>query len=320
MAKPDYPKTILEFAAAFNSDDVCLEYLVSSRWPEGFVCPHCRNQGGWWLKSYRRFQCTRCHRQTSPLAKTLMHRSHLPIRTWFWAAYLVSTHTPGISAVQLQRQLGIGQVRSAWFLLHRLRQAMVKGNRKPLEGCVEWGIFEVGSPLPGIRDHGVIKAARKTLVAGAVEVHRTRAEKEVVGKLRLQVLPSASHVAVQKFLLQNVAEGSTLRGGLGEKAQDVLVERYHRHSMAISGGSRSRAEHSLHIGRAFDNLRGWLNGIHHGVNRRYLQAYLDEFVFRFNRRDRPMSAFRSLLGILTEKPPLELQSLTMSRERPTNRR
>ena len=148
MPKQGYPHTILEFAAQFHSDAVCLEYLIQSRWPDGFVCPECRKPGGWWLADIRRFECKSCHHQTSTLSGTLMHGSHLPIRLWFWAAYLVATHTPGISAVQLRRQLGIAKTDTAWFLLHRLRQGMVRKDREPLSGIVEADETHILEVLP----------------------------------------------------------------------------------------------------------------------------------------------------------------------------
>ena len=101
-----YAADILDFSVRFDTEEACFEYLRTIRWPDGFICPACSHRGGWWLKAYSRFECQACHRQLSPLSGTVMHRSHLPLRLWFWAAYFVSTHTPGISAVQLQRQLG----------------------------------------------------------------------------------------------------------------------------------------------------------------------------------------------------------------------
>ena len=103
----DYPSDIIEFSSQFSTEEACFSYLNRIRWPKGFVCPHCLQNGGWWLEKHLRFECKACHRQTSPLSGTLLHRSHFPLRLWFWAAYFVSTHTPGMSAVQLQRQLSI---------------------------------------------------------------------------------------------------------------------------------------------------------------------------------------------------------------------
>lgn len=99
-----------------------------------------------------------------------MHRTHLPIRIWFWATYLVTTHTPGISALQLQRQLGISKIDSAWFLLHRLRQGVVRNDRSPLSGLIEADEAYIGRPAKGKKGRGVTELVNKTLILGAVEV------------------------------------------------------------------------------------------------------------------------------------------------------
>ena len=171
MVDLSHATTIVEFASKFSDDSKCIEYLKSCRWPTGFVCLKCGENGGWWLKKYNRYECKNCHHQNSPLAGTIMHRSHLPLHKWFWAAYLVSTLTPGISAVQLQRQLGIGEYRTAWYLLHRLRKAMVNKGREPLSGIVEVDETYIGGPAKGYRGRGVRKAPNKSLVIGAVAPH-----------------------------------------------------------------------------------------------------------------------------------------------------
>ncbi len=165
-----YAADILDFSVRFHTEEACFEYLRAIRWPDGFMCPACGHRGGWWLKKYFRFECSSCHRQTSPLSGTVMHRSHLPLRLWFWAAYFVSTHTPGISAVQLQRQLSIKKVDSAWYLLHRLRRGMIRQNRERLAGTVEADETHIGGPVKGKTGRGVAKAKTKTLIAGAVEI------------------------------------------------------------------------------------------------------------------------------------------------------
>src|SRR6266540_7231248 len=114
MARPDFPLTILEFQQRFGIEEDCREYLFASRWPEGFVCPGCGGREAGEETRRHLWICTACARQTSITAGTVMHKTHLPLRTWFWAAYLVSTFHPGISAKQLQRQLGVGCHETAW--------------------------------------------------------------------------------------------------------------------------------------------------------------------------------------------------------------
>ena len=313
MTTPTYPKTLLEFAARFHNDEVCLEYLIQSRWPEGFVCPACTAAGGWWLAKHRRFECKACHRQTSPLAGTLMHDSHMPPRLWFWAAYWMATHTPGISAVQLQRQLGIAKVDTAWFLLHRLRQGMVRENRDALSGIVEADETHVGGPAEGRRGRGVAKAPHTSLIIGAVEVRSmtTKAGNTIerAGRLRLEKIRAANEEVIKAFLNANVTLGSTIRSD-GWRGYSSTALAGYQHLRQVQGTPERAGELAPHIHQVFGNLKAWLLGIHHGVDPKYLQAYLDEFVFRFNRRGHPMAAFRSLLGIVATKKPLTLSQFT----------
>ena len=296
-----YAADILDFSVRFHTEEACFEYLRAIRWPDGFMCPACGHRGGWWLKKYFRFECSSCHRQTSPLSGTVMHRSHLPLRLWFWAAYFVSTHTPGISAVQLQRQLSIKKVDSAWYLLHRLRRGMVRQNRERLAGTVEADETHIGGPVKGKTGRGVAKANTKTLIAGAVEiVTYTQGDhfREKAGRLRLAILQDAGENEIKAFLNSHVAEGSKIKSD-GWKGYSAKALAGYEHLRRTQGDPASAGKHAPHIHRAFGNLQTWLNGIHHGVDSKYLQHYLDEFVFRYNRRETPMSTFQSLLKILT---------------------
>ena len=120
------PDSLLAFQHMFPDDDACAAWLIEMRWPDGFVCPACGHEKGWALRrKAHTFECAGCRRQTSVTAGTILHASKLPLTVWFWAAYLMATHSNGISALQLQKQLGIGSYRSAWLLAHKLRASMV---------------------------------------------------------------------------------------------------------------------------------------------------------------------------------------------------
>lgn len=304
MGRPEFPKTLREFRQQFSSATACAEYLVQSRWPDGFVCPNCGGKKYWVINKPFGYECPGCGRRTSPMAGTVMHRSHVGIQEWFWAAYLVATHTPGFSAKQLERQIGC-VYRTAWFMLHRLRRAMVNDARSRLEGNVEADETIVGGPVKGKRGRGVTVLTTNTLVFGAVEVirytdkHRQTAER--AGRIRLAIARKADEESIGQFLMQNVASGSMI-GTDGWKGYSKAALANYRHTQS----PRARA---THIHRAFGNLKTWLNGTHHGVDPKYLQAYLDEFVFRFNRRNTPMAAFQTLLGIATCKSPQTLTDL-----------
>ena len=169
MARPTFPKTLREFRERFAAERACLNYLWESRWPEGFQCPRCSWPKAWPIQGRRVWECQGCALQISPTAGTLRHRSHFPLREWFWGAYLVATHPPGLSATQLQRQRG-GSYQTAWFLLQRLRRAMGHEGRRPLAGRGEADAVIIGGPVRGKTGRGVTKAEPSTLVFGAVEV------------------------------------------------------------------------------------------------------------------------------------------------------
>jgi hypothetical protein len=144
VPRPDFPRSILEFQRRFADEDACRRYLFASRWPDGFSCPRCGGTTAGEQPKRRLWECRSCGHQTSLTAGTVMHATRTPLEVWFWAAYLVATHHPGISAVQLQRQLGIGHYETAWLMLHKLRRAMVAPERDPLTGPVEVDDFYIG--------------------------------------------------------------------------------------------------------------------------------------------------------------------------------
>jgi len=307
MAKPGFPKTLKEFREQFSQEDACFAYLGQSRWPEGFVCPRCGAKTHW-LKARRQvYECTQCGQQTSVTAGTILHRSHFPLREWFWAAYLVATHTPGMSATQLQRQMGCSY-KTSWYLLHRLRRAMVNETRSRLSGRVEADEVIIGGPVRGKKGRGVTAAAHSTLVFGAVEViaytDKHGGYMEKAGRLRLAVAPRADAGSIRRFLEKNVEPGT-----------EIGTDQWKGYSTTALAGYRHEHHHpethALHIHQAFGNLKTWLNGTHHGVDPKYLQNYLDEFVFRFNRRKTPMAAFQTLLGLATRKIALGYEKMTL---------
>jgi hypothetical protein len=136
--KHDRRLSLQQFMASFPDDDACADWLEQRCWPDGFVCPCCHARKGWKLETKPwTFECAGCGKQTSVTAGTILHGTHLPLRTWFIAAHLVATHSNGVSALQLRGKLGIGSYKAAWLLLHKLRKSMVDSDRDPLAGMVE---------------------------------------------------------------------------------------------------------------------------------------------------------------------------------------
>lgn len=134
----DYPRTLLEFQHLFPNEAACARHLERIRWPEGFECPSCRQVGDpWRLQARPRvLECRQCGYQVSLTAGTVMHRTRQSLPIWFWAAYLVTTQTTGMSALQFQRQLGIKRYETAFLMLHKLRAAMIRPERDRIESVL----------------------------------------------------------------------------------------------------------------------------------------------------------------------------------------
>jgi hypothetical protein len=242
----------------------------------------------------RVWQCRACGAQTSVTAGTVMHGTRQPLRLWFWAAYLVATHHPGMSAVQLQRQLGISRHETAWMMLHKLRRAMVAPERGLLVDEVEVDECFIGGHDP---DADGRTRGKKTLVGVAIEV-RGRGS----GRLRLQVLGDASGASLDALVQQTTLAGTIVHTdgwagyqGLGRLGYD------HRPLTQRAAGSGAQLLPRAH--RAVSNLKAWLHGTHRWASPAHLPAYLDEFVFRHNRRRSPHAAFQTLLGLSSQHQP-----------------
>ena len=292
MPRPGFPRTVLEFQRQFSTDDACLQYLADSRWPDGFICPRCAGRAASWISTRKVFECKQCRTQTSVTAGTVMHRSKMPLPVWFWGAYLVTTHTPGLSALQFARQLDL-HYETAFQMLHKLRAAMVRQRRARLCGAVEVDETYIGGERSGKAGRG---AYGKVLVAGAVEVVGTRA-----GRVRLKKIRSASAEHLVGFISGTIAEGSTVRTD-GWNGYAGLEKAGYRHHAEVEGSPERAVEILPHIHLVFSNLKTWLLGTHHGsVQKQHMQAYLNEFTFRFNRRGTPMAAFQTVLGLIGER-------------------
>jgi hypothetical protein len=290
--KHDRPLSRARFEARFPDDAACAGHLARRRWPDGFVCPACGGARGWALKGKRfTWECTACGKQTSVTAGTVMHGSHLPLKTWFTAIHIVTSHSNGVSALQLQAQLGLGSYKTAWLLLTKLRRAMVDPDRSLLGNLVE--IDETGIPLrrkddPLAGGHGR-SAQGKMFVAGAVELSPEGKPR----RIRLAPIADFSAATLKPFVAAVAAPGARVVTD-GWSGYAGLAN--HVHDAKVVG---RMAAHVLlkWTHRVFSNLKRWALGTFHGLRRQHLKRYLDEFVFRWNRRRHTAAAFDTLLGI-----------------------
>ncbi len=302
-----FPKSLPDFQKMFPDDAACAAYLEKAKWGDGFACPHCGNVGEPFRLANRPgiLQCRSCRRQTGLLVGTVMERSHTPLSVWFWAAYLVACQTPGISAVQFQRQLGLTRYETAFGILHKLRAGMVRPDQDRIGG-IHGEHVEVDETWVGGRTRGAGRGVHhKTLVACAVEVrHRKpgtaqdkRKDGRYAGRVRLSVAIDRSADSLCGFVERAVAPGTLVVTDEWSAYASLRKRGYDHHAIAQCGEPEVAEDFLPIIHLVFANLKTWLNGIHHGVSDRHLQAYLNEFTFRFNRRFYPFNAFRSLLGI-----------------------
>ena len=294
--RPAYPPTILEFQERFATEDACREYLFASRWPEGFVCPRCGGARAGAETRRHLWVCTACGHQTSVTAGTVMHGTRTPLRLWFWAAYLVATHHPGISAKQLQRQLGLSRYETAWLILQKLRRAMVAPERERLRAEVEVDEFFLGGVEEGT--HGARQRGEKALCGVAIEVRGQGS-----GRVRLQVLADAAKPTLTAFVKATTARAAIVRTD-GWKGYAGLAGAGYDHRPRSQRRAPPGTEPYLpRAHRVISNLKAWMHGTHRGVGDPHLQIYLDEYVFRHNRRRTPMAAFQTLLGLGARHEP-----------------
>jgi transposase-like protein len=300
MARSDFPRSLAEFQDRFASEADCHRYLVACRWPDGFRCPRCGEPEAYELAGRELLQCRSCRHQTSVTAGTVLDRTRVPLRLWFAAAYLVTTHTPGFSAVQLQRLLGLARYETAWTMLHKLRRAMLRPERGRLSGVVEVDEAYVGGLEEGRRG-GRRRDSSKSIVVGAVEV-RGRGS----GRVRLAVVDDLSAASLVPFVEASVEPGSAV---LTDGWQGYApLRRGYDHRPATVGDPRNASVLLPRVHRAFSNLKTWLRGTHHGVSAKHLPSYVDGFVFRSNRRRTP-AAFERLSGLAVTLQPAPYQML-----------
>ena len=308
-----FPQSLPEFQKMFPDDAACARYLEAIRWRDGFACSKCGIAAEPFRFANRPgvLRCKGCKRDTALTAGTVMERTHTPLSTWFWAAFLIASLTPGMSAVQLQRQLGLSRYETAFQILHKLRSGMATtSGRIGARLHVEVDETYVGGRTRG-KGRGVTD---QVVVIGAVEVRQrvTKPEREdgkgkprrggrYAGRLRLSVIPDRTAKSCMGFVESQVDPSTEMVVTDAHQGYAALARHGYQHLAVAERGEPNVAEDYLPIIHLiFSNLKAWLNGVHHGVSPDHLQAYLNEFVFRFNRRFYPFNAFRSLLGLSVE--------------------
>ena len=269
----DFPKSEIEFAKRFATERACYEYLFHTKWPNGFICPNCGHQS-YWISSKYIYICTRCESNFSLTAGTIMHDTKKPITYWFKAMWWFTTRKSGVNAINLQDLLGFSYV-TAWSWLQKLRRCTIRKDREKLSGKVEVDEFYIGGQKPGKRGRG---ADGKRIVVGAVERKGCK-----IGRIRLQVIDDCSSDSLTAFISENVEDGSRVVTD-GWKGYSLDKNRFDHHQVFLSKSKdKYSALSGVHLVASL--VKRLILGTFQGrVDSKYLQNYLDEYVFRFNRR------------------------------------
>jgi len=301
-----------EFQAWFRTDADCRDYLDWLRWPAGFVCPGCEHRGSWYLGDGR-YKCSACGRRTSVTAGTIFDRTRTPLTVWFTACWLFASGKDGVSALGLKRALEIGSYQTAWAMLHRLRSVLVRPGRDRLSGVVEVDEIYIGGEEPGLS--GGRARGKKVLTGIAVEVREPRG----IGRCRMQPLADASAASLHPFVSDHVEPGAKVitDGWQGYRGLDKLG---YAHEPRSQRAARARGDDpgkllpAVH--RVASLAKRWLLGTHQGsAEGTHLASYLDEFVFRFNRRNsrsRGMLLYR-VLELAVHHDPVRYKDLVVTR-------
>jgi transposase-like protein len=269
----DYPTTLMELERRFGTNEACRQYLFALRWPDGWSCPRCRGRRGLPIRRGL-FRCHDCEHETSVMAGTVFQDTHMPLTVWFRVMWYVTSQKNGVSALGVQRVLGLGSYKTAWAMLHKLRRAMVRPGRDRLQGAVE-----VDETYWGSEEKGVVGrlTEEKALIMVAAEE-----DGKGIGRIRLRRIADLTKASLHGFIGQAVEPGSTIRTD-GLNAYIGLSGYTHDRQVQLAQPEGTHLLPRVH--RVVSLLKRWLLGTHQGaIGHDHLDYYLDEFTFRFNRR------------------------------------
>ena len=270
----DFPKSEIEFDRRFATESACYDYLFRLKWPDGFMCSKCGHQS-YWISSKHIFICTRCESHFSLTADTIMHDTKKPITYWFKAMWWFTTRRSGVNAINLQELLGFSYP-TAWSWLQKLRRCTIRKDREKLSGKVEVDEFFIGGQKPGKRGRG---SNGKSIVVAAVQRKGRK-----IGRIRLQLVDDCSSGSLTPFIEQNIEDGSQVITDGWKGYVPIDQNRYDHHQVFLSKcKDKYSALSGVHLIASL--VKRLIIGTFHGrFDPKYLQHYLDEYVFRFNRR------------------------------------
>jgi len=274
----EYPSTIREYFQMFPDDKSCLDYIIDLRWPTGYICVKCAHPSTPWRESRGRLACPLCRHQITVTAGTAFEKTRTPLTIWFDSAWHVATAKNGMSAKTLERTIGTSY-QVAWMMLQRFRVAMVNSERTKLTGTVEIDeTFIGGEDQGGKRGRG----ADKNIVVIAVEIN----EGKGFGRTRMRNIPDASGDSLIPFIRDSISNDAKLITDGWRGYNKVKDFGYTREVINLSDSDDFAHVLMPGVHRLASLLKRWILGTHQGsVSEMHLQAYLEEYTFRFNRRN-----------------------------------
>ena len=274
-----YPKDFQEFLTQFPDEKSCWQYLIDVRWSDGYVCPACQSTK-YWLTAKHKIHCSGCGAEFSITSGTIFQESKKPLLLWFHIMWWVVAQKTGVSAYNLKDFMGFGSYETAWQWLHKLRRVMVRSGREKLSGEVEVDETYIGGEETGTGKQGR-GSDEKSLVVVATECIGKR-----IGRVRFKIIPDASSESLLSFIEGNVEHGSTVVTDGWSGYAHLSENKEYKHIPKVISGSRKQAHELLpHVHMVDSLVKRWINGTHQGkISPKYLEYYLDEFAFRFNRK------------------------------------
>jgi transposase-like protein len=270
------PKNVFAMFEAFDTDAECRAYLEELRWPDGVKCPRCESEKISRLKERKQFDCDGCHYQFSVTAGTIFHDSHLGLPKWFFAILLLCEAKKSMSALQLKRTMGVSY-KTAWYMCHRIREAMKDPNALPLTGTVEVDETYLGGRTKGLGGGRGKNMRNKKMILGALQRG---------GQIRMSRGAWPNKKTLHKFVHETVSPNAHAVYTDGNSAYfGVGKDKYPHETVEHARGEYVRGNvHTNTVESAFGLFKRAIVGSFHQVSEKHLDRYLDEFEFRYNNR------------------------------------
>jgi transposase-like protein/Zn ribbon nucleic-acid-binding protein len=272
----DYPEKFEDFLEWFGTEKDCIDYIAKIRWADGFKCPKCGAVNAW-ITEKGLMHCVECEHQTSVTAGTVFQGTRKSLKLWFHVMWWMVSQKTGCSALNLKNAMDFDSYETAWTWLHKLRKTMVRPNREMLAGNIEVDETYLGAEETGVKGR---ETDKKVLVVVAVEEIDGR-----LGRVRFRCVKNASSDELIPFIQDNIEINSNVITDGWSSYKSLASKGYNHTVYTISKSGMSADELLPNVHLVISLVKRWLLGTHQGaVSEKHLQAYLDEFSFRFNRR------------------------------------